>query len=182
MPIVIGAKQESDFGDPIGMLGDCHRRIERFLSVLVRVAGERNGAEMTSEERVSFDNALRYFREAAPNHTADEEESLFPRLRESNDERLRNMIGKMEALEQEHRGADRLHRKVDELGGRWLEVGRLEAAQAEGLRAALAGLDSMYRSHIRTEDTELFPTAAAALSDEQRRVIGTEMRNRRIKP
>jgi hypothetical protein len=41
MPIVIGAKRESDFTDPIGMLGDCHRRIDRFLNVLVRVAAER---------------------------------------------------------------------------------------------------------------------------------------------
>ena len=38
MPIVIGAKRESNFTDPIGMLGDCHRRIEMFLNVLVRVA------------------------------------------------------------------------------------------------------------------------------------------------
>jgi len=38
MPIVIGAKRESDFTDPIGMLSDCHRRIEMFLNVLVRVA------------------------------------------------------------------------------------------------------------------------------------------------
>ena len=30
MPIVIGAKRESGFTDPIGMLGDCHRRIDRF--------------------------------------------------------------------------------------------------------------------------------------------------------
>jgi hypothetical protein len=41
MPIVIGAKRESDFTDPTGMLGDCHRRIDRFLNVLVRVAAER---------------------------------------------------------------------------------------------------------------------------------------------
>jgi hypothetical protein len=33
MPIVIGAKRESDFTDPIGMLSDCHRRIEMFLNV-----------------------------------------------------------------------------------------------------------------------------------------------------
>lgn len=38
MPIVIGAKRESDFTDPIGMLGDCHRRIERFLNVLLTIA------------------------------------------------------------------------------------------------------------------------------------------------
>ena len=38
MPITIGAKRESDFTDPVGMLGDCHRRIERFLNVQVTLA------------------------------------------------------------------------------------------------------------------------------------------------
>jgi hypothetical protein len=38
VPIVIGAKRESDFKDPNGMLGDCHRRIERFLNALLTVA------------------------------------------------------------------------------------------------------------------------------------------------
>ena len=37
---------------------------------------------MTEETRVALESALRYFREAAPKHTADEEESLFPRLRQ----------------------------------------------------------------------------------------------------
>src|ERR1051326_135049 len=41
MPIVIGGKPESDFTDPIGMLGDCHRRIVRFLHVLVALAAEQ---------------------------------------------------------------------------------------------------------------------------------------------
>ena len=81
MPIVIGAKRESDFTDPIGMLGDCHRRIEMFLNVLVRVAEQAQGEALNEEQRGALETALRYFREAAPKHTADEEESLFPRLR-----------------------------------------------------------------------------------------------------
>jgi hypothetical protein len=36
---------------------------------------------LNEEQRGAFEAALRYFREAAPKHTADEEESLFPRLR-----------------------------------------------------------------------------------------------------
>ena len=43
MPITIGAKRESDFTDPIGMLGDCHRRIERFLNVQVTLATREKG-------------------------------------------------------------------------------------------------------------------------------------------
>ena len=34
MVIKIGARTDSDFSDPIGLPEDCHRRIEKFLSVL----------------------------------------------------------------------------------------------------------------------------------------------------
>jgi hypothetical protein len=37
---------------------------------------------LTEETRAALETALRYFREAAPKHTADEEESRFPRLRQ----------------------------------------------------------------------------------------------------
>jgi hemerythrin-like domain-containing protein len=83
MPIVIGAKRESDFSDPIGMLGDCHRRIERFLNALLTVATSAKGGPLTSEQQTALAASLRYFLEAAPKHTADEEESLFPRLTDS---------------------------------------------------------------------------------------------------
>jgi hypothetical protein len=49
MPIVIGAKRESSFTDPIGLLGDCHRRVERFLAVLVHVAEQAHGEPFTGE-------------------------------------------------------------------------------------------------------------------------------------
>src|SRR5690242_17341474 len=65
MPITIGAKQESDFSDPIGMLGDCHRRIERFLSVLLKLASEREGAALNQQEQDALSASLRYFRDAA---------------------------------------------------------------------------------------------------------------------
>ena len=38
MAIPIGAKPDSGFDDPIGMLKDCHRRIEHFLNILCLVA------------------------------------------------------------------------------------------------------------------------------------------------
>src|ERR1043165_1735583 len=66
MPITIGAKKESDFTDPIVMLGDCHRRIERFLSVLTSLSTQQNGAALNEEQKTALTTSLRYFREAAP--------------------------------------------------------------------------------------------------------------------
>ena len=78
MPVQIGSKAHN-FGDPTGLLSDCHRRIEMFMQVLERVA-QTIDSSPEEEVRQSLETALRYFREAAPKHTADEEESLFPRL------------------------------------------------------------------------------------------------------
>lgn len=130
MPIVIGAKRESDFTDPIGMLGDCHRRIEMFLNVLVRVAEQARGGALNEEQRGALETALRYFREAAPKHTADEEESLFPRLRRIESADVRALMARIESLEEEHVCAERSHGEVDSLGRLWLKDGMLPADQA----------------------------------------------------
>ncbi len=179
MPITIGAKRESDFTDPIGMLGDCHRRIEKFLDVLLRVAEQARGGSLTAQQRGAFDNALRYFRESAPRHSADEEESLFPRLRQTRDPRMPALLARIESLEEEHDCADRIHAEVDRLGQAWLANGELPAEQAARLVTLLAQLRDIYRDHIAAEDNEVFPAAAAVLSDSDRQAIGKEMASRR---
>ena len=179
MPIVIGAKRESDFTDPIGMLGDCHRRIEMFLNVLVRVAEQAKGAALNEEQRGALETALRYFREAAPKHTADEEESLFPRLRQIESADVRALMARIESLEEEHVCADRSHGEVDSLGRLWLKDGMLPADRAARLLTLVLQLRDLYRHHIATEDNEVFPAAALALSASDRQAIGSEMAHRR---
>jgi len=68
MAIQIGAKPDSGFDDPIGMLKDCHRRIESFLGILsvVLTAPRRT---LTSEERDAVEAALQYFRTGGQRHT-----------------------------------------------------------------------------------------------------------------
>jgi hemerythrin-like domain-containing protein len=181
MPIVIGAKRESDFTDPIGLLGDCHRRIEMFLNVLVRVAEQARGETLNEEQRGALETALRYFRDAAPKHTADEEESLFPRLRRLESAEARALLARIESLEEEHGCADRSHAEVDSLGREWLRDGRLNEEQASRLLTVLMQLRDLYRHHISTEDNEIFPAAAAILSPSDRKAIGEEMAARRVR-
>jgi hypothetical protein len=76
--IQIGAKPDSGFDDPLGMLKDCHRRIEHFLGILCLVAERAQGRDLTEEEIAAVGAALNYFRLGGHRHTADEEESLFP--------------------------------------------------------------------------------------------------------
>jgi iron-sulfur cluster repair protein YtfE (RIC family) len=126
-----------------------------------------------------LETALRYFREAAPKHTADEEESLFPRLRQIESADVRALMARIESLEEEHACADRSHGEVDSLGRRWLEDGSLPPEQASRLLTLVVQLRDLYRHHIAAEDNEVFPTAAAAFSISDREAMGNEMASRR---
>lgn len=179
MPITIGAKRESDFTDPIGMLGDCHRRIEMFLNVLVRVAEHDREGGLNEEHRGALETALRYFREGAPKHTADEEDSLFPRLRRIESAEVRALLARVELLEEQHVCADRSHAEVDRLGRLWLRDGALADEPAARLLTLLLQLRDLYRHHIAIEDDEVFPAAAATLSATDLEAIGGEMASRR---
>jgi hemerythrin-like domain-containing protein len=179
MPIVIGAKPESTFADPIGLLSDCHRRIERFVSVLVQVSTEAHGGPLTSERRAALETALRYFREAAPKHTADEEETLFPRLRSLDRPELRAVLERVDSLENDHALADQSHAEVDRLGQAWLASGSLSPADAEQFSVLVEGLADLYRGHIAIEEREVFPAAAEVLDRVQHEAMGGEMAARR---
>ena len=176
--IHIGAKRESNFDDPIGLLTDCHRRVEKFLSVLAQVGVQARGEVLTGEQRTALETALRYFRESAPKHTADEEVSLFPRLRALNHPTMKQVLAEVDALERDHAEAESSHAEVDRLCQTWLVSGSLAQADITRFMKLVAGLTELYRSHIDLEEREVFP-AAALLDAAQRQEIGAEMAARR---
>jgi hemerythrin-like domain-containing protein len=177
MPVQIGAKS-STFSDPTGLMSDCHRRIEMFMRSLC-TAAEFGGRRLNDDERRSLNTALQYFREAAPKHNADEEESLFPRLRSLPHLEVRRAIADLARLEQEHRWATPLHMQVDHLGRQWLADGELGKEAAHALQSAVRRLADMYRAHIDFEDSVLFPLATRVLSPAQAGEIAAEMAKRR---
>lgn len=178
MSLQIGEQPLATFAQPLTMLRDCHRRVERFLDQLARVAGGPAGA-LAAVRRTALEEALRYFREAAPKHTADEEESLFPRLRTGTGTVPEVALKSLAALHAEHEAATPLHARVDELGRRWLEQDSLTAAEQAELAAQVARLQALYAGHIAVEEQEVFPLAERALSPDQLREVGREMAGRR---
>jgi hemerythrin-like domain-containing protein len=174
MPVTLGAKPESNFSDPFGLLSDCHRRIESFLTVLVK-AGEIG--DLDEGALNSLGRALNYFRDAAPKHTADEEESVFPRLRDTKDAALVQALALMESLERDHAEAS-LHAEVDALGRRWLERRSLEPEELRRFRELVGSMAQIYVAHIEAEDQHLFPIARRAL-EANAVEIGREMAARR---
>jgi len=177
MPVQIGAKTHS-FSDPTGLLSDCHRRIEAFLAALAAV-GSSLAAAPSPEVARSLELALRYFREAAPKHTADEESSFFPRLRRLDDAELRHALAQLEHLEHDHRVADILHAKIDRLGNRYLATGQLSTAEIGAYRGTVAELQAIYQQHIRLEDEVVFPLAQRVLPETEKAAIAAEMAGRR---
>ncbi len=179
MAIQIGAKPESSFAEPLGLLSDCHRRIEKFLHTLMVVTERAAGGTLDAEQRQALEVALRYFQEAAPRHTRDEEESLFPKLRALDDPRAREALAAMDALEADHDAADIGHAQVDRLGRRWLAVGTLPPPETVQLAETLQRLQALYKQHIAVEDTRVFPLAAQVLDAAAIRAVGREMAERR---
>ena len=177
MPVQIGAKSHN-FSDPTGLLTDCHRRIEMFMGSL-RAVGEVIDRPPTGDVRTALETALRYFAQAAPKHTADEDSSLFPRMRQLDRPEVRSAFSELDKLESDHRVAEPLHGRLQELGEQYLANGSLSADQVQEFREAVATLSSMYQRHIELEDNVIFPMAARVLSDQEKAVIASEMAGRR---
>ena len=177
MPVQIGGKTHS-FSEPTGLLSDCHRRIEMFLGSLVQVAPLLE-KPLDAQTRSAMETALRYFREAAPKHTADEEESLFPRLRRMLNPEVEAALETLDPLERDHRRADSLHAQVDGLGRKCLQGGSLSSEDAREFDQAVAELASIYKEHIRIEDELVFPVAGKVLSSTEKAAIAAEMAARR---
>jgi len=53
------AREDCKFDEPIGVLKDCHRRMDRFLHVLWVVADRAAGRQLTRAETESVHSALR---------------------------------------------------------------------------------------------------------------------------
>ena len=174
MSVQIGARPDRGFDDPLGMLHDCHRRIERFLNAFGTVAGRARGRALDAEETAIVESALQYFRVGGSRHTDDEEVSLFPRLSAHPDAPKKIM----DDLEGEHQRAQGLHYLVDRLFMTWMN-GTLKPEQEEQLESAMAQLEQLYAGHIEVEEQILFPAAAKLLSRKELAEIGEEFRRRR---
>ena len=179
VPIQINRRPDHDFDEPLGLLSDCHRRIEHFLDTLIAVHTKAGTETLSASDRSALEAALQYFKTAAPRHTADEEESLFPRLRESADPAAVRALAVIDGLEHDHDEANADHEAVDMLVRRWLNAGMLAPAESADLGRRLSGLRMLYQRHIAVEDQDLFPAAARVLNEDQIGQIGREMAARR---
>ncbi len=179
MPVQLGAQGQPDFSQPIELMMDCHRRIEHFLDVLLRITNLYAAVPLDEQGRTALLTALDYFKQAAPRHTADEEQSLFPRMRQTGDPALLEAMARMDGLEADHRRAELAHGRLDDLGRRWLKYGQLDKPLVTKFRSILHELNSVYREHIAMEDQQVFTLASKVLDKDALAEVGDEMKARR---
>lgn len=176
MPISIGDKPQADFTQPIELLMDCHRRIERFLLVLEKIG---HVGELNASHQAALRTSLDYFKLAGPRHNQDEEASLFPALAASGDPAAAQAIAPMRQLADEHAAAEKFHRQIDELAEAWLKTGKISEADRRQYQLAVETLISIYTPHIAVEEKDIFPLAAKLLDSRTLLNIGEQMRSRR---
>ncbi len=176
MPVTIGEGPLPDFAHPIELMMDCHRRIEKFLHVLERVAST---SILDAETRPALSTALNYFKTAGPRHNTDEEGDLFPALSALGGPAAA-LVKKMDQLAAEHRMAEAVHQRIEVLGEIWLKAGQLKDAELAEFRSLVAHLIQFYARHIAMEETEVFPVASKALAPSAIQQIGQNMRARRM--
>ncbi|NUN13657.1 MAG: hemerythrin domain-containing protein [Myxococcales bacterium] len=170
--------QRRDFSNPMEVLGDCHRRIERFLGVL-NEAANASGRPLTAEEDDVLQRVSRFFQQAGVRHVQDEEESLFPRLQKKSGAAVEAVIAQCTALETDHHSADQLHTEVDRIIDLWRAQNGLSPTDAQTFRTAVDGLLAIYEPHIAYEDSMVFPLCSQVFTAEELNEIGQEMAARR---
>jgi hemerythrin-like domain-containing protein len=160
----------SDQPEAVTLLVACHDKIRRFLTTADRLAS----AEAAPDEDVSSAcrSIVRYFTEALPRHSDDEDLSLAPRLRAA------GWSGAfLDEMTAEHGRIDDL---LADLLPRWSAVaeepGRRAGAELEKPTRALREL---FDGHLAREEAELLPRLREVLGDAALAEIAAEMRARR---
>lgn len=139
------------------ILAHCHEHISERLADLAALAEGLERDRRLDEPRLAvLAGCLAFLDTVIPIHSADEEQTLFPRLRALPEFQGAHGHTPMDCMEREH--VD--HRALMAALKRDVMLGRAEAV-ARSARAIVAS----YREHIARENEVLFPWAREQLAD-----------------
>jgi hemerythrin-like domain-containing protein len=161
--------------DAVDMLLACHQRIRNFTAIAVRLADAEGAA--APEIANAADSVHRYYSFALPLHEADENDSVYPRLR-------RHLIDtpereSLQAMVDQHGPIDQV---VFRLLPLWAELKahpeKLSSSAAK-LRSSTAHLQELWREHLALEEEVVFTLIRTRLTGEDLKAIHAEMKQRR---
>jgi hemerythrin-like domain-containing protein len=153
--------------DPFTRLERTHREIEAQVAQLERAADQTNDQVLRTRALEAVAAVLAYFEGPGAIHHADEEHTLFPRLRP-----LEGFAQMLAAFDFQHQMNDTA----------FAELQAAFVAFQPGAPSRLCELAHRFaelqRAHIMAEERVLLPQAARALTRDEVRQIGEEMARR----
>ncbi len=158
-----------DFSDPLGVLRACHHRARRHCGTLIRLAPKMGKGATDADVRAAARSLYRYFSQAAPQHHADEDIDLFPRL--GRDPGLAPLLKALAGEHQAQAHAWELIAPAFADPETILGPGTFERAAQAFARA--------YLLHMETEDRLLLPAADSLLDAGEIAALGAAMAMRR---
>jgi len=164
----------ANFNNPLALLHACHGKIQAQCETLRRLSGHlaSNGCDLQAQQAAQ--KILHYFDTSGQFHHQDEEENLFPGLRQSAGSEKPAVDVLLDRLLSEHAV----------MASAWSGLRSVLLQLVKGIHAPLgdALLDKFitsYANHIDLEERELLPLAARLLSSQQIAEIGKQMAERR---
>jgi hemerythrin-like domain-containing protein len=150
---------------------DCHEKIRKFLAAATRLASDENASD--ADARATAGAVARYFEEALPQHSRDEDLSLRPRLEAA------GYMGDLAALAREHDAIDAI---VARLVPMWREL-ESSACQrhelVEQMAPEVATLTDLFERHLAWEEEHLIPRLGELLGAQGLAEVLAEMKARR---
>ncbi|MBB5503299.1 hemerythrin domain-containing protein [Paraburkholderia sp. MM5384-R2] len=176
--LVLRASRGAGFDEPFDMLTACHERVGRMSMLLEGLARHLDECGADADAAQAARDITRYFDVAGPAHHEDEERHLFPALISQG---LPAEVAIIEKLQREHLAMSEqwktLRLDLDQLvQGRWPVNMSTEAF------ARWATFAALYRDHMATEETQVYPAARQLSDDTARAGMGYEMARRRSVP
>jgi pyridoxamine 5'-phosphate oxidase len=163
------------FDQPISVLKHCHNRIRKQIRTMQNMMTHlpSKGADAAAQRGATA--VLQYFEKAAPNHHADEEDDLFPLLRETaQGDDAAQLSDVLPKIMHEH----------DLMAQAWAALQPPLQAIAAGTGTALsadnvAAFAALYAGHMEKEEQQIAPMALRILNAEQMDRLGKAMEARR---
>jgi hemerythrin-like domain-containing protein len=161
--------------DPIGLLLACHERIRQHLTLAQRIVDAMDPT--ASELSESASSLVRYFERALPLHHHDEQELLLAALRmhplpSSIDEALSVMCAEHAVIDPALEAAIQLWRRLRD------EPLQLSSLREELMQKTLL-VSTLLLAHLEREERDIFEPATRLLSEEDKRSLTQQMRQRR---
>ncbi|MGH9488496.1 MAG: hemerythrin domain-containing protein [Terriglobales bacterium] len=164
------ALRAGDTSDAVDLLLGCHQRIRHFTAMARRLAAPQAPPDQVPAAARAV---YAYYKLALPLHEADENQSVYPRLRAAAPPQ--ELAQANQAMVDQHLAIDRI---IAELLPQWDALPQ-HPERASHTAEQAAELDQAWRDHLELEERLIFPALRSFLSPQDRSDIRREMAVRR---